>query len=331
MLAKYVRPNLSQVEQVIPAVNDVVVQLMRKDRRVVFIGADTVYQTLTPQQLEIIRKECPDRLINVGIAEAQACQLASGMADRGMIPFWGEISAGAWLFMRAYNQIKQCVATDRRNVKMLGTQGISPASGPSHQAIEDLAAMRAYPNIMIVAPADAVEARKAVLAAYRYYGPVYIRYARTANTIFEEDYPFEFGKACLVREGDDLTIIGIQEFVYMGIQAAEALSKEGIEARVLNMSTIKPLDEEAVTAAAKETGAIVTAETASIYGGLGEAVAGTVCENWPVPVKRIGMRDRFGQAGRDTDRLLADYNLTVSDLINAALEVVKMKRQKTMP
>ncbi|MEM2921524.1 MAG: transketolase C-terminal domain-containing protein [Candidatus Bathyarchaeia archaeon] len=325
-MVAYVKSDLSKVEPVVPAVNDVVVDLMRKDERVVLIGADTVWQTLTPEQLKIINKEFPDRLINVGIAEAQACQLAAGMADRGMIPYWGEISAGGWLFMRAYNQIKQCIATDRRNVKMLGTQTLSPASGPSHQAIEDLAALRAYPGIMIVAPADAVEAKKAVIESYKYYGPVLIRYDRTANTIFEEGYPFQFGKAYTVREGTDLTIIGMQAFVYMGMQAADILAKEGIEARVINMSTIKPLDEEAVLKAAKETGGIVTAETASILGGLGEAVAATVCENEPVPIKRIGMRDRFGQAGRDLNKLLADYNMTVGDIVAAAKDVLKRKK-----
>ncbi len=325
-MTAHVKSDLSKVEPIVPAVNDVVIDLMRKDNRVVFIGADTVYQTLTPEQLNIVNKEFPDRLINVGIAEAQACQLASGMADRGMIPYWGEISAGHWLFMRAYNQIKQCIATDRRNVKMLGTQGISPASGPSHQAIEDLAAIRAYPGIMIVAPADVVEAKKATIASYKYYGPVMIRYDRAANTIFEESYPFEFGKAFTVREGSDLTIIGMQTFVYMGMQAADILAKEGIQTRVVNMSTIKPLDEEAVLKAARETGGIVTAETASILGGLGEAVAATVCENEPVPIKRIGMRDRFGQAGRDLNRLLADYNLTVGDMVAAARDVLKRKK-----
>ncbi len=326
-MVNHVKSDLSTVEPIVPAVNNVVVDLMRKDKRVVFIGADTVYQTLTPENLKIINSEFPDRLINVGIAEAQACQLASGMADRGMIPYWGEISAGQWLFMRAYNQIKQCIATDRRNVKMLGTQGISPSSGPSHQAIEDLAAIRAYPGIMIVAPADVVEARKAVIDSYKYYGPVMIRYDRTANTIFEESYPFAFGKSFTVREGSDLTIIGMQTYVHMGIQAADILAKEGIQTRVINMSTIKPLDEEAVLKAAKETGGIVTGETASILGGLGEAVAATVCENEPVPIKRIGMRDRFGQSGRDTARLLADYNLTVGDMVAAAKDVLKRKKK----
>jgi transketolase len=322
----HLRSDMSKVEPIVPGVNDVVVDLMRKDPRVVFIGADTVYQTLSPDQLKIINSEFPDRLINVGIAEAQACQLASGMADRGMIPFWGEISAGQWLFMRAYNQIKQCIATDRRNVKMLGTQGISPSSGPSHQAIEDLGALRMYPNMMIVTPVDVIEAKKATLAAYKYYGPVVIRYARTANTIFDETYPFEFGKAYTVREGKDLAIIAMQDFVYMGLQAAEILAKEGIEARVVNMSTIKPLDKQAVLTAAKETGGIVTAETASILGGLGEAIAATLCEDDPVPIKRIGMRDRFGQAGRDLPRLLSDYNLTVGDMVSAARDVLKRKK-----
>jgi transketolase len=323
---EHVKSDLTAIEPIVPPVNDVVVNLMRKDDRVVFIGADTVWQTLTPQQLAFINQDFPDRLINVGIAEAQACQLAAGMADRGMIPFWGEISAGGWLFMRAYNQIKQCIATDRRNVKMLGTVGISPRSGPSHQAIEDLAALRAYPNIMIVTPADAVEAQKATLAAYKYYGPILIRYARQAHTLFEDDYPFEFGKAFTLRHGSDVTLIGMQDFVYMCLQAADILAAQGIDARVINMSTIKPLDTATVIAAAEETGAIVTAETASIYGGLGEAVAGTVCEHLPVPLKRIGMRDRFGQAGRDEPRLLADYNLTVDDLVHAAQDVVQRKR-----
>ncbi len=326
-MVNHVKSDLSKVEPIVPAVNNVVVDLMRKDKRVVFIGADVVYQTLSPENLQVINSECPDRLINVGIAEAQACQLAAGMADRGMIPYWGEISAGQWLFMRAYNQIKQCIATDRRNVKMLGTQGISPSSGPSHQAIEDLAAIRAYPGMMIVAPADVVEAKKAVIDSYKYYGPVMIRYDRAANTIFEESYPFEFGKSFTVREGNDLTIIGMQTYVHMGIQAADVLAKEGIQTRVINMSTIKPLDEEAVLKAAKETGGIVTAETASILGGLGEAVAATVCENEPVPIKRIGMRDRFGQSGRDMNRLLADYNLTVGDMVAAARDVLKRKKK----
>ena len=323
---KHVKSDLTTVAPIVPKVNDVVVDLMQKDERVVFVGADTVWQTLTPEQLVLINRDFPDRLINVGIAEAQACQLAAGMADRGMIPFWGEISAGGWLFMRAYNQIKQCIATDRRNVKMLGTVGISPRSGPSHQAIEDLAALRAYPNIMIVTPADAVEAQKATLAAYKYYGPVLIRYARQANTLFEDDYPFAFGKAFTLRHGSDVTLIGMQDFVYLCLQAADALTDHGIAARVVNMSTIKPMDEAAVLAAAEETGAIVTAETASICGGLGEAVASTVCEHRPVPLKRIGMRDRFGQAGRDEARLLADYNLTVDDLVRAAQDVVQRKR-----
>ena len=191
----------------------------------------------------------------------------------------------------------------------------------------DIAAIGAIPNILIVAPADAVEGRKAIDAAYKYQGPMYIKYPRTAPTLFEDDYPFQLGRSTLVREGDDVTIIGLCEWVYDGWLAAERLAQDGIEARVVDMSAIKPMDEEILVRAARETGAIVTAEMSNTCFGMGAEVAAIVGETYPVPLQRVALPDAFTSAPvRSMEELRAAYHVSIDDLV-AAVKATLARKQ----
>ena len=239
-------------------------------------------------------ENAPDRVIECGIAEANAAVVAPALAAEGFIPLVYSFSF-ATLF-RAYNQIRQSICVDRFNVKLLCRGGAWGFLGISHSSIEDHAAMRVLPNMVIVNPADIVEVEKSVLAITDYIGPVFLKLeAGFASPpplrIYTEDYPFELGKAHTIQDGADATIIATGYMVTEAIRASEKLEKEGIDVRIINMSTLKPMDEDAIIKAAEETGAIVTAENASIIGGLGEAVAAILVENIPTPMARVGGRD----------------------------------------
>jgi transketolase len=275
---------------------------------------------------EFLQKEHPDRIYDVGIAEANLITTASGMAGAGKIPFTHCHSIFA--VGRAYNQIRQNVAFDRLNVKIVlcNSGMLWTFMGGSHQIIEEIAALRVIPNLVLVSPADPVETKKMTKAVAEYVGPVAIRLSNPpVPTIFKDAYLFELGKAVTVTDGEDATIISTGVMLADSLGAAEALAKQGINVRLLNMHTIKPIDEKAIINAAKETGAIVTVEDSSIIGGLGGAVAEVIAENQPVLLKRIGIKDQFGQSGT-VEELKVAYELTAKDIAKAVKEVVKRKK-----
>jgi transketolase len=261
----------------------------------------------------------------MGIAEADMMGTAAGLAAAGKIAFASTFAIFAT--GRAWEQIRNSICYTNLNVKIAASHaGIAVGpDGSSHQAIEDIAIMRAIPNMKVIVPADGVETRKAVEALINIPGPAYLRLGRSGvPVIYEESYEFQLGKASVLREGSDVTIIGVGTMVQIAVAAAELLEKDGIDARVINMSTVKPIDSGAIISAAEETGAIVSAEEHSIMGGLGSAIAEVVCENLPVPVLRVGIKDRFGQSGQ-ADELMEFYGLTAESIVDAAHEVVSRK------
>ena len=251
--------------------------------------------------------------------------IAAGLATCGKMPFansFAMFSAG-----RAYEQVRNSVAYPRLNVKVIGSHGgLSVGEdGATHQCCEDIALMRTIPGMTILNPADDTEAKQAVRAALEMDGPVYLRLGRLAvPVLFGEDYRFEIGKAVQMTEGNDVTIIATGLMVNEALGAAESLKSEGIAARVINMSTIKPIDRDCIVRAAKETGTIVTAEEHNIIGGLGGAVAEVVCETVPVPVLRVGVNDTFGKSGPALE-LLSLFGLTAGHIAEAAREAVRLK------
>ncbi|MDQ1280239.1 MAG: transketolase [Thermoproteota archaeon] len=325
-MPKYVRAKIGDVTAGISAaIGEAFTQLIQTDDKIVAVGADSLPWNIPAAAVKYLKEKAPERYFDVGITEDHFVTAAGGVAYEGFNVFCFDMG---WLYFRGWNQIRQSIATDRFNIKMFGSAGWSAGGGVSHEVFEDFALMRVIPNMMVCAPADSVEAKKMTFEAAKYIGPLWCRTPGRAVTpvIFEEDYPFQLGVAATVRDGKDATIIGAQDWVYKSIMAAETLAKEGIDAKVIDMSTIKPLDKKAVLQSAKETGAIVTAETASIIGGLGEAVASTLVENYPIPMKRIGIRDRFGQSTRNEAVMDADYNLTVADLVSAVKDTVNRKK-----
>lgn len=247
----------------------------------------------------VFKKEFPERHIDCGIAECNMMGVAAGLAATGKVPFassFAMFSAG-----RAFEQVRNAVGYPHLNVKIGATHaGISVGEdGATHQCNEDIALMRTIPGMVIINPSDYVEAKAAVRAAYEYVGPCYLRFGRLAVPVINDnsDYKFEIGKAVTLREGKDVTIIASGLTVSTSLEAAEMLAKDGIEAKVINMHTIKPTDKEAIINAAKETGKIVTVEEHSVIGGLGSAVCDVLSENYPVKVKKIGISDRYGESG----------------------------------
>ena len=268
----------------------------------------------------------PSRSFNFGIAEQNMIGAAAGLATAGLIPFASTYAVFA--SMRALEQIRTTVCYPRLNVKIGASHGgLTPGpDGATHQGIEDMALMRTLPNMTVIMPADAPTTRLAVRAAAAYDGPVYIRLTRDAIPIlYEKDVHFEIGKSIQIRQGSDVTLIAIGDMVTHALDAADQLAKEGISARVLDMHTLKPLDEEAVLLAARETGAIVTVEDHLIFGALGSAVAEVLGENLPTPMKRIGIRDRFSESGPYLD-LLVKYGLSAAHIAEAARSVLKRKK-----
>lgn len=303
------------------AYGQALVELGRSDSRIVALDADLSGSTKTAQ----FAKEFPDRFFNAGIAEANMVGMAAGLAAGGMIPFastFAVFAAG-----RAFEQIRQSVAYPRLNVKIVATHGgiTVGEDGGSHQSVEDLAIMRALPNMTVLCPADGPETAAAIRAAAAFDGPVFVRLGRgKVPVIFAEACPFALGRGVTLRAGGDLTFMGTGLMTAAALAAAASLAGEGIDARVLHFGTIKPLDRDLVLQAGRETGAVVTAEEHSIIGGLGSAVCEVLAEGCPVPVERIGMPDVFGQSG-PADALLEHYGLTSTHLVAAARRVLGRK------
>lgn len=297
------------------------VELGEKNDKVVVLDADLAAATKTG----MFKKAFPDRFFDAGIAECNMIGVAAGLATTGYTVFassFAMFAAG-----RAFEQIRNTIGYPHINVKIGATHaGISVGEdGASHQCCEDIALMRTIPGMVIINPADDVEARAAVLAMADYDGPAYLRFGRLAvPRINPLDYEFKLGKGVQLCDGKDVTIIATGIMVGEALAAKETLANEGISARVINMHTIKPLDKEIVAAAARETGAIVTAEEHNIIGGLGSAVAEAVCEVCPVPVMRVGVEDKFGASGPAVE-MLKIYGLTADHIVEKAKEAVKAK------
>ena len=288
------------------------VELGREHADLVALDADLAGATKT----STFKKEFPDRHFDCGIAEGNMMAVAAGIASMGMVPFastFAMFAAG-----RAFEQVRNSIGYPHLNVKIGATHGgISVGEdGASHQCCEDFALMRSIPGMTVICPADDVEARAAVKAAYEFEGPVYLRFGRSGVPIFHNDdsFKFEIGKGEVLQDGNDIAIIATGIMVGEAVKAGEELRAEGINARVINMSTIKPLDEELVLKAAEECGKIVTCEEHSIVGGLGEAVSSLLSEKKPTPVRRIGVNDEFGHSGPAAD-LLKDFGLSAENIV----------------
>ncbi len=291
------------------------------DPRVVVMDADLAGSTKTSE----FQKVCPERFVEVGIAEQNMIGIASGLAASGKTVFASTF--GIFATGRCWEQIRLAVAYPRLNVKICATHcGITVGEdGASHQALEDMAVMRALPNMTVVCPADAYEAYAATIALASHDGPAYMRMGRAEfPVITEEGAPFEIGKARVLREGSDVTLMGCGQMTAMCLEAAEALAAEGVSAEVVNVSTIKPIDSETVVASVSKTGCCVTAEEHSIIGGLGSAVAEVLAEARPAPMERVGTRDTFGESGKP-DELMVKYGLTPSAIADAARRVISRK------
>lgn len=285
------------------------VELGKQNDKVVVLDADLAGATMT----KYFKAEFPDRFYDCGIAEANMVNISAGLSTMGLIPFCSTFAMfGAG---RAYEQIRNSVAYPKFNVKICCSHaGVSVGEdGGSHQSIEDIALMRLIPGMTVVVPADAKEAEKAVYAVAEMQGPVYMRTARLATPVFEEDYPFEIGKANVLREGKDAAVFACGLMVNEALEAAKLLAAEGIEITVINMHTIKPLDSECVLKYAKECGNVITVEEHSVIGGLGDAVADVLMGNVCCKFKKIGIYDQFGQSGKAAD-VLREYGLTADQI-----------------
>lgn len=283
----------------------------------VVLDADLAAATKTG----VFKKKYPDRHFDCGIAEANMVCVAAGMSTLGLVPFvstFAMFAAG-----RAFEQVRNTVGYPRLNVKIGATHGgISVGEdGASHQCCEDFALMRSIPGMVVLSPSDDIEARAAVKAAYEHNGPVYIRFGRLAVPVFhEESFKFQIGKGEQLTSGNDVAIIATGLMVAEAIEAEKVLKEKGVNARVINICTIKPLDEEIVLKAAKECGKIITCEEHSIIGGLGEAVCSLLSEKLPTPVKRIGVNDEFGHSG-PAKALLKQFGLSAENIVKVALEM----------
>jgi len=293
-------------------------ELGAENPNIVVLDADLSKSTKT----DLFAARFPERFFNVGIAEQNLMGTAAGLALAGKIPFASSFAIFAT--GRAFEQVRNSICHARLNVKIVASHaGITVGEdGASHQAVEDIAIMRALPHMTVIVPADAVQTAQAVRAAASHDGPVYLRLGRPAvPQIYDEGYRFTWGRADVLREGKDVAIVACGIMVAKALEAAASLAAEGIEATVINMAMVKPLDVETLVEAARRTGAVVTAEEHSIVGGLGSAVAEALAENYPVPILRVGLPDVFGESGRP-EELLEKYGLTASHLVAAARKVL---------
>lgn len=298
-----------------------VVLAAQKNKNVVVLCADLTESTRS----EEFKKQFPDRFIQMGVHEQLLAALAAGMALEGKIPYI--TSYAMFCPGRAWEMIRTNIALNEVNVKIIGSHaGVSVGpDGATHQAIEDIAIMRPIPNMTIVAPCDAIEARKATLALLDVNGPCYARFAREKTPVFTtEETPFEIGKAEVLRGGNDVAIVACGPLVYNALIAVEELSKEKINVRVINSHTIKPLDEKTILSAAKECGAIVTVEEHQVIGGLGGAVTEYLAHAHPTNILRIGVQNKFGQSGAPKE-LIEHYGMGVSSIKEAVKRVLKRK------
>ena len=297
------------------------VERAKTDDRIVVIEADLMSCHAT----KVFKQEFPERFVNVGIAEQNMIGIAAGMSTMGKIPF--AYSFGPFATRRCYDQIFISVAYARQNVKIVGTDPgvLAEYNGGTHMPFEDMALMRAIPHMVCFEPVDATMLEKAVDQIVDYQGAVYIRLQRKkAEKVFDDTLKFELGKAIKIKDGKDVTLIASGIMVARAIEAAELLKEDGISARVVNIHTWKPIDKDAIIKCAKETGAIVTCENHNVCNGLGSAVAEVVCQNSPVPMRLVGVKDEFGQVGKNA-YLSEQYHITTQDIVEAAREVVKNK------
>ena len=285
------------------------VELGEQNKKVVVLDADLAGATMT----KYFKAAHPDRFFDCGIAEANMMNIGAGLSTMGLVPFCSTFAMFG--VGRAYEQIRNSIAYPKFNVKICCSHaGVSVGEdGGSHQAIEDIALMRVIPGMTVIVPADAKEARKATFALADFHGPAYMRLARLATPVFEEDHPFEIGKANVLREGKDAAVFACGLMVNEALEAAKLLAAEGIEISVINVHTIKPIDAECVTKYAEKCGNVVTVEEHSVIGGLGDAVADVLMGKVCCKFRKIGVNDQFGQSGKAAD-VLREYGLTADQI-----------------
>lgn len=304
------------------AFGEKLLELSVKDPAVYALDGDLANST----KVDTVAVKNPEKFLQMGIAEQNMMSVAAGLASTGLQP-WATTFA-AFLSKRAIDQIQVQIAQPKLNVKMVGAYSglLTGLTGKSHQALEDIAIFRSLANMVVLAPADSVETIKMMEAAHQYEGPVYIRLARDSYpVIFPEDYHFEIGKAVTLNEGTDITIISTGTQTSRALEAAEQLKVEGISVAIVHMPTIKPLDMEAIVKAAEATGVIVTAEEHSIYGGLGSAVAEVLVEEKPVPMLRVGVKDRNAESAGN-EELLEKFEISTKHIVKAVKEALKKKQ-----
>ena len=296
--------------------------LGREDSRIVAIGGDITSST----SVDIFQKEFPDRFYSMGIAEQNMATVATGLSLTGFIPYY--TTYGVFAAGRCWEQIRTTICYNNANVKIgVAHGGVSVGQdGATHQALEDVAILRTLPNMQIVVPCDAIETYKATVAIGKIDGPAAVRFGRAPIPIVtEEETPFEFGKGYVFREdGTDVAIIANGPMVWMSLEAMKTMRSEGINVRLINLHTVKPMDEEIVIKAAQDCGAIVTAEEHQIMGGMGSAVAEVLAMNKPTPIEFVGIRDRFGESGKPDD-LWQEFNIFHTDIEEAVRNVLKRK------
>lgn len=300
---------------------ETLLQLSKEDEKVYVVDGDLANST----KIDGVAIENPDKFLQMGIAEQNMLSVCSGLATTGLQP-WA-VTFAAFLSKRAIDQIQVQIAQPNLNVKMIGAYSglLTGLTGKTHQSLEDIAIFRTLANMTVLAPADSVEVKKMMEFAHEYDGPVYMRLARDPYpVIFDEDYKFEIGKAVTIKEGNDLTIISTGTQTSRAVKAAESLEKEGHSIAVVHMPTIKPLDKDAIVNAAEKTGVIVTAEEHSIYGGLGSAVAEVLVEEKPVPMLRVGVKDRNTESAPN-EALLEEFEISSRHIVQAVKEALKKK------
>jgi len=305
------------------AYGETLASLAASDLDIVVLDADLSQSTMTA----MFKKTCASRFVNTGIAEQNMMAVAGGLAASGLTVFASTFAVFAT--GRAYDQIRQNIAHNRANVKIVASHsGLTVGEdGASHQALEDIALMRALPNMSVICPADAVETASVIEAIARDDKPYYVRLGRPpVPIIFGDDYMYTPGKSNVLREGTDVAVFATGHMVFRALRAHEMLKQEGISSEIVNVHTIKPLDEEAVVASARKCGAVVTVEEHSIIGGLGSAICETLCEKQPTRVVRLGVRDVFGESGTP-DGLLEAHGLSAAHIAAQCKKVVSEKRQ----
>lgn len=299
---------------------ETLVEIMQHDPRVLVLDGDLANST----RADIVASNCPDRFFEMGIAEQNMAGVAAGLATLGFVPFISTFAA--FSAKRDLDQIRVVIAQPNLHVIITGAYSgiLTGKTGKTHQSVEDITLFRAMPNMTVIVPGDDVEVRKAIHALVNdLKGPAYLRLTRDPyRTVFDETYSFKIGKSVTLREGEDVALIGTGEQSVRCLEAAELLTSQGVSAYVLHVPTVKPLDEEAILAVARRTGRVVTAEDHTIIGGLGSAVAETLGENLPTPMKRIGWRDVYGESAPN-DLLLEKYGLTPRHIAEAAMALIK--------